>query len=58
MERNIFVVVAGGNAAAERHFEDTILTHRNIGEVRQYLSAEEIQNLEYIGHSNIGCLNC
>src|SRR6266851_3117013 len=29
--RNVFIVVAGGNTAAERHFEDTI--QRNIGVV-------------------------
>ena len=46
--RRIFIVVAGGNLAAERHFEDTIQRKRNIDEVRRFLPQDEIENLENI----------
>jgi hypothetical protein len=35
--RNVFVVVAGGNPAAEKHFEDTIQRKRTVEEVRGFL---------------------
>ena len=50
--RNVFVVVAGGNPAAERHFEDTIQRKRTIEEVRGFLPSQEIENLERIYHSS------
>ncbi len=49
--RRIFIVVAGGNLAAERHFEDTIERKRNIEEIRRFLPPAEIENLENIYHS-------
>lgn len=49
--RKIFIVVAGGNAAAERHFEDTIQNKRNLTECRKFLPQKEIENLENIYHS-------
>jgi hypothetical protein len=49
--RKIFIVVAGGNPAAERHFEDTIQRKRNIAEIKQFLPQDEITNLEKIYHS-------
>ncbi len=49
--RKIFIVVAGGNIAAERHFEDTIQRKRNLAECRKYLPPKEIENLENIYHS-------
>lgn len=49
--RRIFIVVAGGNAAAERHFEDTIKRKRNSSECRRFLPQEEIEHLENIYHS-------
>ena len=49
--RNIFIVVAGGNLAAERHFEDTIQRKRNISEIRRFLPQNEIENLENIYHN-------
>lgn len=48
--RRIFIVVAGGNLDAERHFEDTIQRKRNLSEIRGYLPNEEIKNLEVIYH--------
>ena len=48
--RRIFIVVAGGNLAAERHFEDTIQKKRNLSEVKSFLPQEEIDNLEKIYH--------
>ena len=50
--RNVFVVVAGGNPAAEKHFEDTIQRKRAIEEVRRFLPSQEIENLERIYHSS------
>lgn len=48
--RRIFIVVAGGNPAAERHFQDTIQRKRNIAECRRFLPQQEIENLENIYH--------
>jgi hypothetical protein len=48
--RKIFLVVAGGNPSAERHFEDTIQRKRTLDEVRKFLPAQEIDNLERIYH--------
>ena len=50
--RNVFLVVAGGNPAAERHFEDTIQRKRTLDEVRRFLPTQEIENLEKIYHSS------
>ena len=50
--RNVFIVVAGGNTAAERHFEDTIQHKRTLAEVRRFLPEREIQNLENIYHGS------
>jgi hypothetical protein len=50
--RKVFLVVAGGNAAAEQHFEDTIQRKRTIGEVRGFLPSREIENLENIYHGS------
>jgi len=49
--RKIFIVVAGGNVAAERHFEDTIQRKRTLDEVRRFLPESEIRNLENIYHN-------
>ncbi len=48
--RKVFLVVAGGNASAERHFEDTIKRKRTLEEVRRFLPTQEIDNLERIYH--------
>jgi len=48
--RKIFIVVAGGNPKAQKHFEDTIKRKRTLREVRQSLPASEIENLENIYH--------
>lgn len=48
--RKVFIVVAGGNIAAERHFEDTIQRKRTLSEVRKFLPQQEIRNLEDIYH--------
>lgn len=50
--RKIFLVVAGGNPSAERHFEDTIQRKRTLNEVRRFLPAQEIDNLEKIYHGS------
>jgi hypothetical protein len=50
--RKIFIVVAGGNYAAERHFDETIKHKRTLNEVRNYLPQNEINNLENIYHSS------
>jgi len=50
--RNVFVVVAAGNPAAEKHFEDTIQRKRSIEEVGGFLPSQEIENLERIYHSS------
>ncbi|OGL34923.1 hypothetical protein A3F05_02225 [Candidatus Saccharibacteria bacterium RIFCSPHIGHO2_12_FULL_47_17] len=48
--RKIFIVVAGGNPAAERHFEDTIQRKRSIAEVENYLPPDQLNNLKNIYH--------
>jgi hypothetical protein len=48
--RKVFIVVAGGNRSAERHFEDTIQRKRTLEEVRRFLPSREIENLEKIYH--------
>jgi len=48
--RKIFLVVAGGNPSAQKHFEDTIQRERTTDEVRKFLPAPEITNLETIYH--------
>jgi hypothetical protein len=50
--RKVFLVVAGGNPAAERHFEDTIKRKRTLEEVRGFLPSQEIANLEQIYHGS------
>jgi hypothetical protein len=50
--RKIYIVVAGGNPAAERHFEDTIQKKRTLKEVRQFLPDPQIKNLEQIYHDS------
>src|SRR5437763_9946969 len=50
--RRIFLVVAGGNPSAERHFEDTIQHKRTLEEVRRFLPSQEIENLEKIYHGS------
>jgi hypothetical protein len=50
--RHVFIVVAGGNPAAERHFEDTIQRKRTLEEVRGFLPSREIENLERIYHGS------
>ncbi|OGH18455.1 MAG: hypothetical protein A2868_02615 [Candidatus Levybacteria bacterium RIFCSPHIGHO2_01_FULL_40_15b] len=52
MKRKIFIVVAGGNIEAERHFEDTIRRKRTLKEVRSYLPPEEVRSLEHIYHGS------
>ncbi len=49
--RKVFIVVAGGNYEAQRHFEDTIQNKRNLNEIRNYLPQKEISNLENIYHN-------
>ncbi len=50
--RNVFLVVAGENPAAERHFEDTVQRKRTLEEVRRFLPLQEIENLEGIYHGS------
>src|SRR5437879_6921006 len=50
--RHVFLVIAGGNSAAERHFEDTIKRKRTMDEVRRFLPTREAENLEKIYHSS------
>lgn len=52
ISRKVFLVVAGGNASAQRHFEDTIQRKRNLEEVRRFLPPKEIENLEKIYHGS------
>jgi hypothetical protein len=52
ISRKVFIVVAGRNAAAQRHFEDTIQRKRTLAEVRRFLPASEIDNLEKIYHGS------
>jgi hypothetical protein len=50
--RKVFLVVAGGNPAAERHFEDTIQRKRKLEEVGPFLPLQEIEVLEQIYHGS------
>jgi hypothetical protein len=50
--RKAFLVVAGGNPSAERHFEDTIQRKRTLQEVPRFLPSQEIENLERIYHGS------
>jgi hypothetical protein len=50
--RKVFLVVAGGNSSAEKHFEDTIQRKRTLNEVRRFLPSQEIENLEKIYHGS------
>lgn len=50
--RKVFLVVAGGNSSAQRHFEDTIQRKRTLQEVRGFLPPQEIENLEKIYHGS------
>jgi hypothetical protein len=50
--RNVFLVVAGGNSAAERHFEDTVQRKRTLEEVKPFVQPNEIENLERIYHGS------
>src|SRR6266699_191371 len=50
--RHVFLVVAGGNSAAERHFEDTIKRKRTLDEVRRFLPSQEVEGLERIYHGS------
>jgi hypothetical protein len=50
--RKVFLVVAGGNPSAERHFEDTIQRKRTLQEVKGFLPPQEIENLEKIYHGS------
>jgi hypothetical protein len=52
ISRKVFIVVAGGNASARRHFEDTIQRKRTLEEVRRFLPSREIENLEQIYHGS------
>lgn len=52
ISRKLFIVVAGGNASAQRHFEDTIQRKRTLTEVRGFLPQREIENLEKIYHGS------
>jgi hypothetical protein len=40
------------NVSAQRHFEDTIQRKRTLDEVRRFLPAQEIENLEKIYHGS------
>jgi hypothetical protein len=50
--RKVFIVVAGGNAAAERHFEDTIQRTSTLDEVKGFLALQEIEHLDTIYHGS------
>ncbi len=52
ISRKVFLVVAGGNASAQRHFEGTIQRRRTLEEVRRFLPSREIENLEKIYHGS------
>jgi len=52
ISRKVFLVVAGGNTSAQRHFEDTIQRKRTIDEVRRFLPQSELENLEKIYHGS------
>jgi len=48
--RKVFLVVAGGNPSAQKHFEDTIKRRRTLQEVHRFLPPIEIENLQRIYH--------
>jgi hypothetical protein len=48
ISRKVFIVVAGGNASAQRHFEDTIQRKRTLEEVRRFLPQPKRQLWEMI----------
>jgi hypothetical protein len=50
--RKVFLVVAGGNPSAQKHFEDTIQRKRTLQEVRGFLPSQEIETLEKIYHGS------
>lgn len=50
--RKVFIVLAGGNPAAQRNFEDTIQRKRTLQEVKTFLPPEQIDNLERIYHGS------
>ncbi len=52
ISRKVFIVVAGGNTSAQRHFEDTIQRKRTLNEVRRFLPTQEIENLEKVYHGS------
>jgi len=52
ISRRVFIVVAGGNASAQRHFEDTIQLKRTLDEVRRFLPQRESENPEEIYHGS------
>ena len=52
ISRKVFIVVAGGNPSAQRHFEDTIQRKRTLDETRRFLPSTEIENLERIYHGS------
>ena len=48
-KKKIYITVAGGgNPTAQRHYRDTIEKKRSLGEIRKYLSANELKNLKKI----------
>jgi hypothetical protein len=50
--RKVFIVLAGGNPAAQRNFEDTIQRRRTLQEVKRFLPPQQIDNLERIYHGS------
>ena len=50
ISRRVFLVVASGNAATQPHLEDSIQRERTLDEVRRFLPARKIENLEKIYH--------
>jgi hypothetical protein len=50
--RKVFIALAGGNPDAEKNFEDPIQRRRTLEEVREFLPAQEIDNLEKIYHGS------
>jgi hypothetical protein len=51
-KRKIFLVVAGGNSAAQRNFDVTIQRKRTLTEVKKFLPTQQIENLERIYHGS------
>ena len=50
--RNIFIVVAGGNYEAEKHFEDTIKKRRTVDELEKFLPSEQVDNIKGLYHNS------